>query len=110
MNETHLSPGGPQKSETTTTAEDRIPDYYTVISSPKQFEWSKVWAESGKGHAKDEAATIGLRGTDLSSITSVEALDLIAPRSPSLKRRRPADSTISVEEWNSPMRRWNQEE
>ena len=91
-----------------TSRPHRVP--WEELTGAEQFEWCKVWADNGKGHVKNEAATIGLRGTDLSSITDVETLDMIAPRSPSLKRRRPADSNISVEDWNSPMRRWDQEE
>ena len=87
-----------------TTKEDRVD--WAELTGAEQFEWVEAWKRCQKEHGKNEQQTRGLRGTDVKKITTVEELDLVAPNTPSLKRRRPANHGITVANWTSPDRAW----
>jgi len=75
------------------------------LSGREQFEWFKAWVTNDRTHDKVEPAKVlGLRGTNVTTLDSVERLRVALVVSPSLVQRRPADHTITAEEWTNTAR------
>ncbi len=73
------------------------------ITGREQHEWYNVWKSPtcGCGWTRMEQATRGLRGTNLSRMTTEAEVEAVLATTPSLrKRKRPAGFHMSRDEWN----------
>ena len=114
----YQSPGG-----FIVTGKDSIPKFIAFLASnmdgvphrckwedmtgKEQYEWIQAWHVAGKeSYQRDEAATNGLRGTDITArITTVAQLDAAMNVSPSLVNRRPDGHNLTAADFQSARRR-----
>ena len=75
------------------------------LTGREQFEWYDAFEACGYTHLRNEPNTRGLRGTDLSAITTQDQLAQVVPRSASISRRRPNGHTITQDDWNATVNR-----
>ncbi len=76
------------------------------MTGSEQFEWYKAWVDAGKTHDRliNQTGVLGLRGTDISLITSQAQLTSALERSPSVARRRPVTHRLSAAVWGTTCR------
>lgn len=70
------------------------------LTGREQFEWYDCWTAQARTHLRNENATRGLRGTDVSQLTTQNEVRDALVRSPSLSRRRPHGHAIPQNQWN----------
>ena len=73
------------------------------LTGREQHEWWNAFNASGRNGVV-VAATVGLRGTDMSALTA-EELRPIARVYPTLSERRPRDHPVAEAEWPQSRRR-----
>ena len=74
------------------------------LTGREQHEWYQAWVRGGKLHTHNNAEMQGLRGTDLSALADAAAVRAAVLRSPSLVLRRPANHTVTADQWPEPNR------
>ncbi len=87
-----------------TTPHDRVKWY--DMTGREQFEWYEAWKANGKTHdvTNNPDSVLGLRGTDISTISTADQLTAALTVSPTLATRRPADHTLDQPTWNNARR------
>ena len=76
---------------------------WAKFSGEEQYEWYDAWVRADKTYER-VPETVGLRGTNLTRITTAEALEASMRHSPSLMRRRPVNHTVAADEWEGTAR------
>ena len=72
------------------------------LTGREQHEWIRRWFELGQPHERRADETVGLRGTDIRRIKSVDVLHTAMERTPSLADRRPEDHPdLTANQFNS---------
>ena len=75
------------------------------LTGREQFEWYNAWVANSKTHRKVAIGNVrGLRGTDLTTITTEAELREALLVSPSAIHRRPNGHTHSVDTWTGTKR------
>lgn len=71
------------------------------LTGREQYEWYRAWERANRTHLRAGAETKGLRGTDLSRITTQAELNTAMTFSPSLSRReRPTGHLVTQHDWD----------
>jgi len=73
--------------------------YWYDLTGREQNEWIDCWISLGRPFLRNEDATRGLRGTNLTQIADAAGLEAAMVHSPSLVRRRPDQHTIQPDIW-----------
>jgi len=77
---------------------------WSELTGEEQYEWYTVWLNHGKSHLRIPE-TVGLRGTNLDNITTIDALETAMGLTPSLKRRRTNTHALTEAEWTATKQR-----
>ena len=68
------------------------------LTGREQHEWYKAFQRAGKATVR-VADTVGLRGTDLTRLTTAAEVNAAVRFSPTLARRRPDNHAVSANDW-----------